>query len=252
MFVHLHNDGRGYFQSERMKKTNPNCLTCNSRSGSIFCHLADDTLEGLDKHKLTKHLPRGSIIYQEGKQAEGLYCVRTGKVKLFKSGKEGKEVILGIAKSGDILGFRSALMNEPHTRNAEVIEDSQICFVDKNFFVELVQKNPDVAFDVIRQMGKELEATEFRISDFLNTDVRTRFVRLLLMLQKSYGVEDATGILLNVRLTRQEMGEMIGAASETVIRILSDLDNQKLISMDGKKIKITNLQGLVEEANIEI
>ena len=143
-------------------------------------------------------------------------------------------------------------MNEPYHRNAEVLEDAQICFVEKDFFGKLIHKSPDLAFDVIRQMGKELEATEVRISDFLNVDVRTRLIRLLLMLQKSYGVQDATGTLINVRLTRQEMGEMVGAAPETVIRILSDLENQDLILMDGKKIKIKNPKELFYQANIEI
>lgn len=235
-----------------MKKPNPHCSTCNSRAESIFCHLAEENLDGLDQHKITKHFPRGHSIFQEGKQAEGLYCLRTGKVKLFKSGSEGKEVILGIAKSGDVLGFRSVLMNEPYSRNAEVLEDAQICFIEKDFFAKLIQKSPDLAFDVIQRMGQELVATEARISDFLNTDVRTRFIRLLLMLKKSYGVEDSTGTLLNVRLTRQEMGEMVGAAPETIIRILSELENEEFISMDGKKIKIQNPKGLLEEANIEI
>lgn len=235
-----------------MKKTSPHCSTCNTRSESIFCHLSDSNLEDLDQHKITKHFARGQPIFQEGKPAEGLYCLRSGKVKLFKSGAEGKEVILGIAKSGDVLGFRSVLMNEPYSRNAEVLEDAQICFIDKEFFGKLIQKSPDLAFDVIRRMGQELEASEVRISDFLNTDVRTRFIRLLLMLKKSYGVEDSTGTLLNVRLTRQEMGEMVGAAPETIIRILSELENEKLISMDGKKIKIQDAKGLLEEANIEI
>lgn len=235
-----------------MKKLSPHCSTCNSRSESIFCHLADQNLEGLDQNKITKHFCRGQSLFQEGKQAEGLYCIRTGKVKLFRSGSEGKEVILGIAKSGDVLGFRSILINEPYGRNAEVLEDAEICFIDKIFFLQLIGKNPDLAFDVIRQMGKELEATEFRMSDFLNSDTRTRLIRLLLMLQKSYGVEDMTGTLLNVRLTRQEMGEMVGAATETIVRILSDLENEKFISTDGKKIKIVDAKGLLAQANIEI
>ncbi len=235
-----------------MKKSTPHCLTCNTRSESIFCHLSDQNLADLDQHKITKHYPRGESLFQEGGQAPGLYCIRTGKVKLFKSGSEGKEVILGIAKSGDVLGFRSVLMNESYSRNAEVLEDAQICFIDKEFFAKLIQKSPDLAFDVIRHMGQELEATEVRISDFLNTDVRTRFVRLLLMLKKSYGVEDSTGTLINVRLTRQEMGEMVGAAPETIIRILAELENEELISMDGKKIKIQDHKGLMSEANIEI
>lgn len=235
-----------------MKKSSPHCSTCNTRSESIFCHLSDKNLENLDQHKITKHFPRGQSLFQEGSQAPGLYCIRTGKVKLFKTGSQGKEIILGIVKSGDVLGFRSVLMNEPYSRNAEVLEDAQICFIEKDFFTKLIQKSPDLAFDVIREMGQELEATEGRISDFLNTDVRTRFIRLLLMLQKSYGVKDTSGTLLNIRLTRQEMGEMVGAAPETIIRILSDLESEELISMDGKKIKIRNTDGLYQEANIQI
>lgn len=235
-----------------MKKLDAQCATCKSRSESIFCHLSDSNLEDLDQHKTTKHYFRGQSIFQEGLKAAGLYCIRTGKVKLYKSGSEGKEVILGIAKSGDVLGFRSVLMNEPYSRNAEVIEDAQVCFIEKDFFTKLIQKSPDLAFDIIRHMGQELEATEGRISDFLNTDVRTRFIRLLLMLQKSYGVEDTTGMLLNVRLTRQEMAEMVGAAPETIIRILSELENQKFISLEGKKIKIQNSKELFHAANIEI
>lgn len=234
-----------------MKKIDSHCATCNSRSDSIFCHLSEKGLQDLEQYKSTKHFPRGQILFSENDQPKGVFCVRTGKIKLYKRGDEGREAILRIASSSDVLGFRSILMNEPYRLTAEVLEDAQICFIDRSFFMNLIQKNPDLAFQIIYRLGEELESTENRISDFLNVDVRKRFIRLLLTLQKTYGVSDMTGILLNVRLTRQEMGEMVGAAPETIIRILSDLENEKYISMDGKKIKICDINGLAREASID-
>lgn len=235
-----------------MKKIATTCSTCNSRTESIFCHISGQSVDELDKHKVTKLYKRGELLYQEGKKSDGVFCLRTGKVKVYKTGDEGKEVILGIAGSGDVLGFRSVLAEQPYHRNAEIIEDAEVCFVQKDFFASLIKKNPTMAFDIIRKLAEELEMTEYKMSDLLNIAVRTRLARLLLMLEKSYGVEDFEGVILDVRLTRQEMGEMIGGATETVIRILSDLENDKIIRLESKKIKILNSQELVTIANIEL
>ena len=229
-----------------------NCSTCSARSSSIFCHLAGDELQGLNDHKSIKKFSRGNTIFREGDEAGGIYCLQSGNVKLYRSGSVGREVIFGIAKAGDVLGFRSVLFNEPHHQSAQVLEDTEVCIVEKTYFEKLIHSNCDVAFDVMKRIGHDLEHTEKRVSELLNIDTKTRLIRLLLMLQRTHGVEDRPGTTIGLRLTRRELGEMVGAATETVIRILSELERDRLVELDGRKIRIMNISELVNQASIEL
>ncbi|HLG20269.1 MAG TPA: Crp/Fnr family transcriptional regulator [Bdellovibrionota bacterium] len=224
-----------------------NCATCPTRIDSVFCSLPQEHLETLNRHKTTNRYRRGQTLFYEGNPATGLFCVGNGKIKLFKNGSDGKEVILRIAKGGDILGYWSVLTDREYAASAEVIEDAEICFVDKSFINHLVHDDPALALNVIRRLGDELAVAEERLSDILNKDVRQRFIRLLLTLQKTHGKKESNGMFLDVRLTRNELGAMVGATPETIIRLLSALHDEGHVHLDGKKIFIKDGNALLHE-----
>lgn len=225
------------------------CLSCNSRSKSIFCDLNGDEIAGLDENKETTVYKKGQVIFNEGSRPRGLYCVNDGKVKVSKMGDEGKEHILHLAKGGDIMGYRAILSGDTYSCTATVLEDSVICFVPRSHFFDMVEKNGTLSMKVIKLLSQELKTAEKGITDLAQKPVRERLAEALLFLKETYGYEQ-DGKTINVKMTREELANVIGTATESAIRLLSELNKDKVIELIGKKIKILNMQLLVRTANL--
>jgi CRP/FNR family transcriptional regulator len=209
-------------------------------------------ISGLNSAKTTNQYKRGQVIFYEGNEPKGLFCVYSGKIKLFKTGDDGREIIIKIAAPGDILGYRSILTDEPYNLTGEVIEEAEVCFVDKHFFASLVAKDADIAFSVLRRLGHELAVVQAQLSDVLSKSVRQRLSHLLITLQKTHGKKRGDEVFIDLRLTRAELASMVGATPETVIRLLSDFSDAQYIHLEGKRILIRNSNELLREANIEV
>ncbi len=227
-------------------------MSCPSRVESIFRDLAPEHLEQLNRAKTVNAYTRGQKLFYEGNPTKGLFCVAAGQVKVFKSGADGKETILRLAGRGDVLGYRSLLTDAEHGSTAEVIEDATICFFDRNFITTLTKDDPILSFNLLRRLGTELAQTESRLSNMINKGVRERLSELLLVLKSTRGKTVPHGVEIDVRLTRAELASMIGATSETVIRLLSDFREEGYLALEGKRIIVKNSAGLLSEANLEV
>jgi CRP/FNR family transcriptional regulator, polysaccharide utilization system transcription regulator len=227
------------------------CSACPMREQNSFCALSPQMLTELNRVKTPNQYKRGQILFYEGNPATGVFCIRNGKIKLYKNGSDGKETILKIAKGGDILGYAGVLTNQNHDVTAEVLEDAEVCYIDKPFLTRATQSDPALGLKVIQKLGQELVSARGQLTDFLNKDVRHRLIELLLQLQKDHGKTDGKGILINVRLTRQELGSMMCATPETVIRLLSSLEEEGLVELDGKQIYLKNLTMLTDEVCLD-
>src|SRR3989338_9543222 len=108
------------------------CQHCSSRLLGVLCNLDDKGLDECDQHKTTNTYKKGQVVFYEGNQAYGLYCVFSGRMKLYKTGVDGKQQIMRIAGPGDLLGYRSLFADEPYHATAEALEDATICCIDKN------------------------------------------------------------------------------------------------------------------------
>ncbi|MBI4126795.1 MAG: Crp/Fnr family transcriptional regulator [Deltaproteobacteria bacterium] len=229
------------------------CKTCQSRLMGMFCALDDPALSELNRGKTTNMYKKGQIIFYEGNRAYGLYCILAGRVKLYKTGIDGRHQIVRIADPGDLLGYRSLFADEPYTATAESLEDSTICCIDKNTFFPVLAKHPELAMNVIKKLSAELRAAEDLATSIAQKSVRERMAELLLMLKEAYGkATKAGGISISLELTRQEMGEMIGVTPETAIRLLSEFKKDGIIDVDERHITITNTKKLLDTARIDI
>jgi CRP-like cAMP-binding protein len=228
------------------------CQTCPSRLLGVFCSLEGPALEEFSRHKTVNHYKKGQIVFYEGNQAFGLYCVSSGHVKLYKTGVDGKQQIVRISGPGDILGYRSLFAEEPYHATAETLEDCEICCIDRNAFFPVLSKNPDLALNIIRKLSHELRVAEDLATSIAQRSVRERMAELLLMLKETYGKSVKKGTLINLKLTREEMAEMIGITQETAIRLLSDFKKDKIIDVREREITILDPKALLETARLEI
>jgi len=225
----------------------PTCEECIAKGHPIFKDLTPEELDSLNFDKGCSAYKRGNIIYHEGNRINGYYCVNSGIIKMYKTGIDGKEQIIRFAKKGDIIGYRSVLSKELACTTAKVIEDAVLCFIPSDSLFELVKNNPSFAMNLMQLTCKELgEANNF-ITDIAQKTVRERLAEVLLLLKDRFELDDNQ--ILNISLTREELANLVGTATESVIRLLSEFKSDKLIELQGRKIKIINLPGLQKVAN---
>ncbi|MGP8214429.1 MAG: Crp/Fnr family transcriptional regulator [Bacteroidia bacterium] len=225
------------------------CYQCVSRCRSIFSDLNLDETRMLDSNKSCTVFKKGQVIFEEGTYPHGLYCINKGKVKVAKTGADGKEKIVHMAKDGDVMGYRAILGGDKYSLTATALETSTLCYIPLKVFTGMVEKNAKLAFKVIHLFTDELRAAETTITDLAQKTVKERLAQGILLLKESYGYED-DGCTINVTITREEIASIVGTARETATRLLGELSKEKSIELKGKRIKILNPQKLVQEANL--
>lgn len=233
-----------------LKTPSLHCQTCSSRGKSVFCDLSEEHLCEIDKAKTGNHYKRHQIVFYEGNQPYGLYCISSGKIKVFKVDEQGHQQIVRLAGPGDILGYRCLLSNEPYLATAEAIEDANICFLDKNTFFHILETHPSTALHVMSKLAEDLGQAEKQMINIVHKNIRERLAELFLIFEKKYGEKIANGVRLNISLTREELAELIGTTQESVIRLMSEFKEDGLIHVDGRTVTILNKKKLIETANL--
>jgi CRP/FNR family transcriptional regulator len=181
---------------------------------------------------------------------QGVYCVNFGKIKVAKIGDDGKEQILRLVKAGDLLGYRSLLGEERYYASAVAMEESGICFIPKDLFMGILQKDGVLSMEMMRLLSEDLRKAEQSITHLAQKPVRERLAEALLFIKETYGYEEDQQTI-GLRISREELVNLVGTATETVIRLLSEFKSDGMISLDGKKIKILSADALVKTARIE-
>ena len=232
-----------------MEKLPIHCPTCTSRVMGIFCNLPGPLAKEMDAKKTTQPYKRGQVIFYEGNSPFGMYCIFSGKVKLFKTSPNGKQVILKVLKAGDIFGYRSLFSSEPYAATAEVIEDGQVCFIEKDAFFKVISNDQATGWNVIKMLSQELGRAERKLTDVATKSARVRMAELVLMLSRAYGKKDKKGTLLDIRLKREEIAEMIGTTQETAIRLINEFKEDGILRLEDHQIWVLDskkLEGLTE------
>jgi CRP/FNR family transcriptional regulator, polysaccharide utilization system transcription regulator len=227
----------------------PDCAQCSSLNKSVFCDLHGGDLEQLNADKGCVYYKKGQIIFNAGAYPHGLFCVKEGKIKVFQIGDEGKEQIVRLVKSGDIMGYRALLSGDKYSASAEVLEDARICHIPRSTFLGLLQQNGNLSMQLMKLLSNDLGVAEHRITELAQKPVRERVAEALLYMKETYGYE-SDGATIGVVLSREDIANIVGTATETVIRLLSEFKTDGVIRLDGKKIAILNQKQLVRLANV--
>jgi len=226
----------------------PLCEKCSLESGSIFKHLTVEEMEILNFEKDSRQYKRGDILYHEGNRISGFFCINSGIIKVFKTGFDGKEQIIRFAKPGDIIAYRSVLSNELACTSAKVIEDCQVCFIPSEVLIQFIKTNSTFSLELLRLACHELGEANSFITDIAQKTVRERLAEILLLLVHEFGLDSES--FLNISLTREELANIVGTATESVIRLLSEFKSDNLVELKGRKIKILNKKELEKISNV--
>jgi CRP-like cAMP-binding protein len=226
----------------------PYCDKCAMETGSIFKNLTREEFDLINYEKEFRQYKRGEILYQEGSRISGFYCINSGIIKVFKTGLDGKEQIIRFAKSGDIIAYRSVLSNEVACTSAKVIEDCLVCFIPAEILISFIKTNSGYALELLKLACHELGEANSFITDIAQKTVRERLAEILLFLMNDFGLDNQN--YLQISLTREELANIVGTATESVIRLLSEFKSDKLVELNGRRIRILNRKGLEKISNV--
>ncbi|MDL5051469.1 Crp/Fnr family transcriptional regulator [Oscillatoria amoena NRMC-F 0135] len=229
--------------------THLNCVNCQSLALSVFCTLTCAELQELNEHKNSKMVKKGYTIFKEGEKAYGLYCVHEGRAKVYRTDIEGNDQIVRLAKEGDILGYRSLLGNEYYQATAKTLQECTICFIPKEHLYRMLEKNLSLSLKIMEKLSLDIGFAEKRGFDFINKTAHERLAEGLIQLIKAFGTTKEGYI--NIALTREDLGKLLGMATETVIRALKEWEVEGIISLNKKWIKINLHEQLLNIANVE-
>jgi len=228
-----------------MQKTHLDCKDCNASSISFLTFCTDEERAEVILSKSCSHYKKGQSIFYEDNLPMGIYCLSSGSIKLTRSNKDGKEQIIRFAKEGEFLGYRAVIAEEPLVATATCIEDTTCCFIPKAVFIDLIDKNSQINKFMLKSLCHDLGIADEKIQSLAQKSVRERLAETLLFLQKTFKENnDVNDNLISVTLPREDIANIVGTATETVIRLLSEFKADKLIDMEGKRIRIMNKAAL--------
>lgn len=225
-------------------------LCVDFRKFNIFKDLTQQEVDEIERRINIIRLRKNAIVYREGQTIGGIYIVINGVLKVFKTGYDGKEQIIRFAKVGDPVGFRSVVNDEPACTTAEPLTEATLVYIPGEIIIKIFRQNPDFALTLLRITCKELgESNEFLLNLAQKT-VRERLAEVLLMLMDTFDLDEEKR--LRIALTREDLANMVGTATESVIRLLSEFRADKLIDLQGRYIKLLNVAQIIKVANIRI
>ncbi|RKS98490.1 Crp/Fnr family transcriptional regulator [Flavobacterium sp. 123] len=223
------------------------CEQCIVREFSSLKALNKDELVKLAECKSSHTVKKGDVIFEEGETINGIYCVKDGICKLTKLSPNGKDHIVKLIKKGELLGQRSLISDEPVNLSAIALEDMEVCFIPKNEVMGFFDKNNQFSMNVMKTICGDLKEADDHMVNMAQKTVKERLAETLLYLLDTFGKnEDNT---LKVQLSRDELASMIGTATESCIRLLSDFNKLGLIELSGKKIILKDINKLKKIAD---
>lgn len=232
-----------YFEKVIMSIEESGVRKANIVSQSFF----KDNLISPEKITHTSY-KKGETIFKEGTNPFGIFYLKKGKIKLVKTGDDGREHILRLNREGDLVGYRSLFSDSGYNASAICVEDSELTFVPRDTLIEAVHNNKDLSFQIIQMLAEDLRRADLHLTSLAQKPVRERVAEALIFIKETYGFEE-DGKTLQAQFSREEIANIVGTATENTIRVLSDFKKEGLVILDKKKISIPDLPNLEKIAN---
>lgn len=192
---------------------------------------------------------KNEIVHSEDETPTHLYCLLKGKVKVFREGVGGRSQIVRMIKPVEYFGFRAFFANETYVNAAAAVESSVVCLIPLSLIDELVKENIRLACFFIRNLSASLGVADRRTVNLTQKHIRGRLAESLLFLKESYGLEEDNSTL-SIYLSREDLANLSNMTTSNAIRTLSQFASEKLIAIDGRKIKIIDEEKLKKISKI--
>lgn len=215
------------------------CVTCPVREQRLFCNLGPEALEELNAIRQDSVYPAGAVLFVEGQPARGLFLLCSGKAKLTASSTQGRSLIVRVAEAGELLGLSAVVSNADYEVSAQTLEPAQVSYLPRPDFLRFLQKYGEVSVRVAEHLSMELRRAYTQVARIaLAPTARAKLAGLLLDWAGVDSQPPARGARFHLRLTQEEIGELIGSSRETVSRLLNDFRRKGLIDLKGTLITL--------------
>ncbi len=218
------------------------CESCIVKEFNALKSLTRDELIRVSACKTGKKYRKGQVIFEEGETLNGVYCVKDGVCKLTKLSENGKDQVVKLVVKGGMLGKRSLVSEQKTNLSAIALNDMEMCFIPKSEIMSDLARNPKFTMDVLREMAEDLKESDESLVNMAQKSVKRRMADILVYIHDNFGA-DSEGYL-SIILSREDYASIVGTATESAIRILSQFKKEGLISTSGKRIKIEDAHGL--------
>src|SRR5690606_35642277 len=212
------------------------CEQCIIRQLNSLKALTKDELMRVSACKTDKIVKKGELIFDEGDTLNGIYCIKNGVCKLSKLSANGKNQIVKLVVKGDIMGHRSLIGEESANLSAVALSDMEVCFIPKEEIMNDLQKNINFSMNMLEQFALDLKDSDNIIVNMAQKSVKHRMAEALLYINDNFGTDQDD--MLNLVLSREDYANIVGTATESAIRVLSEFKKDGLIHMEGKRIKL--------------
>ena len=232
-----------------MVKVNLSDIKVPELIADMWSPLNDEQREFLASHFTLQNYKKNEVIHCEGETPTHLMCLLSGKVKIYKDGVGGRSQIIRMIKSAEYFGYRAYFSGEDYITAAAAFEPSVICLIPMNVITTLVTQNNGLAMFFIKQLSKDLGVADERTVNLTQKHIRGRLAESLLFLKESYGLEE-DGSTLSIYLSREDLANLSNMTTSNAIRTLSQFATERLIAIDGRKIKIIDEEKLKKISKI--
>jgi CRP-like cAMP-binding protein len=218
------------------------CESCIVKEFNSLKSLTREELMRVSACKTGKIFRKGQVIFEEGETLNGVYCVKDGVCKLTKLSENGKDQVVKLVVKGGLLGKRSLVTEQKTNLSAVALNDMEMCFIPKSEIMADLAKNPKFTMDVLKKMANDLKESDISLVNMAQKSVKRRMAEILMYIHDNFGTDSED--YLNIVISREDYASIVGTATESAIRILSQFKKEGIISTKGKQIKIEDYGSL--------
>lgn len=214
------------------------CEQCIVRQFNSLKELSREELVRVSACKTSRVIKKGETLFDENEHINGVFCIKDGICKISKMSVNGRNQILNLVTKGSLLGERSLISDEVSNLKAVALEDMEVCFIPKSEIMLDLNKNPNFSMGVLKSMAENLKQADNLIVDMAQKTLKQRLAEALLYLHKNFNLTEDN--FIDVNLSREDFADIIGSATESTIRLLSEFKKKGLIGIKSKRIAVLN------------
>ncbi len=219
------------------------------KSQSLLTGLPESDSALLIANQTFQKYAKGEIIFREGSHPDGIFFIKQGKAKKYKLDANGKEHIIYVANTGELIGYHAILSESRYPDSAAALEESSIGFIPKEDFLKVLEQSPILSKRLLKTLSHEFAVLVNNLSVQAQRSVRERLALQLIVLREKYKSDFKTGEFVEINMGREDLANLVGTARENIVRILSDFKEEGIIKTMGRKIIVTDVKKLIEISN---
>jgi CRP-like cAMP-binding protein len=221
------------------------------KSGSLLADLPPEDLALLTAHKSEQVYKKGEIIFREGAYPSGIFFITGGKAKKYKTDKDGREQIIYVANTGELIGYHAILAEDRYPDSAAALEQSIIGFIPKEDFLHALEQSVVLNHRLLKTLSHEFAVLANSLTLFAQKSVRERLALQLIVMREKYKINFEPGMPVEINMSREDLASLVGTARENLVRMLTEFKEERILKTAGRKIIIEDVQKLLSIANFK-